>query len=298
MQLAIPDRVMSPVQRWETLLLRVAQEGFRNHVGDWCHPLSHQAYLIEREARRCVAAELDVAADNYPRSLRAQIPQRDCWGAIISLNFDSAWLPKNPRQPERSAPHGLPTNKIGRREQRRLTSNLLISGVDGGAHRRVWFPNGTCAAPETIRMGLNDYGATANAIQVAFAHLKRWERENGVSGKSPDGQLSVCTIALWHPSEGVNGLTETMGAPSLPLTWVAGFLYRPLVFAGVGLSDHESGLWWLLAQRGRNLARTDAPSKAFILVDANDRTAFWKLNLLVLNLSFARTGMRVGSVWC
>ena len=277
LQVAIPDNVMSPVQCWDTLLLRAAKEGFRDHVGVWCSPLSHQTHVIEKEARRCVAAVLKHAAAHYPDSSRAQITLRNFWGAVISLNFDAAWLP----QPDGVNTQGLsslcfPTSKIDHREKRRLSTSTLITGVDGGAHRRVWFPNGACAAPETIRMGLHDYGAAANAIQVAFAHLKKWERENGVSGKSPDAQLAACSVALRHASEGVSDLSEAMGEPPLPLTWVADFLYRPLVFAGLGMSDQESGLWWLLAQRARNLARTSTQSNAFILVDANDRQAFWR----------------------
>jgi hypothetical protein len=124
-------------------------------------------------------------------------------------------------------------------------------------------------------MGLHDYGAAANAIQVAFSHLKKWEREICVSSRL-ENQLAACTPALRNAIEGVNNLSAFMGEPPLPLTWVADFLYRPLVFAGVGMSDQESGLWWLLAQRARDLARTGAPSNAFILVDTNDRPAFWR----------------------
>lgn len=277
MQVAIPDKVMSPVQRWDTLVLRAAKEGFRDHAGVWRAPLSCQTHFIEKDARRCVAAVLNKAAAHYPESSRAQMPLRDFWGAVISLNFDAAWLPQSARMKAQACtPLGLLTSKIGQREKRRLTTSVLISGVDGGVHRRVWFPNGTCAAPETIRMGLHDYGAAANAIQVAFAHLKRWEREAGVSGKSPDVQLAACSVALRRASEGVNDLSEEMGEQPLPLTWVADFLYRPLIFAGVGMSDQESGLWWLLAQRVRNLVRTGSSSNTFILVGTNDRAEFWQ----------------------
>lgn len=277
MQVAIPDGVMSAVQRWDTLVLRAAKEGFRNHAGAWCVPLSCQTHFIEKEARRCVAAILNVAAVHYPQSTRAQVPLRDCWGAVISLNFDAAWLPQSVTCMTRGdSPIHLPTSKIESREKRRLATSTLISGVDGGAHRRVWFPNGTCAAPETIRMGLHDYGSAANAIQVAFSYLKKWERENGVSGKSPEVQIASCTAALRHASEGLSNLSVQLGEAPFPLTWVADFLYRPLVFAGVGMSDQESGLWWLLAQRARNLARTGTPPNVFILVDANDRTVFWR----------------------
>lgn len=56
-------------------------------------------------------------------------------------------------------------------------------------------------------------------------------------------------------------------------------LYRPVFFAGVGMSDAELGLWWLMAQRARNLAnvpRAQRP-RAFILVHERDtRLGFWR----------------------
>lgn len=278
MQVAIPDTVMSTVQRWNTLVLRAAQEGFRDHAGRRCAPLLRQAHFIEKEARRCVAAVLNEAAAQYPQSSRARMPLADCWGAVIYLNFDGAWLPESSKlKPRGFEAKNFPITIINHREKRRLTASVLIPCVDGGAHRRVWFPNGTCAAHETIRMGLHDYGVAAHAvIHGAFSHLKRWEREQSVSGKSPGEQLAACTAALRHASEGVNDLSELLGVRPLPLTWVADFLYRPLIFAGVGMSDQETGLWWLLAQRARNFARAGAPSNAFILLDAYDRPAFWR----------------------
>lgn len=277
MQVAIPDRVMSPTQRWDTLVLRAAKEGFRDRAGLWCAPLLRQTHFIEKEARHYVATVLNGAVDQYPLSSRAQIPRLKCWGSVISLNFDAAWLPESENLKSQGlAVACLPATRIDHREKRRLGTCAFMVGVDDGAYRRVWFPNGTCIAPETIRMGLHDYGAAAHAIQVAFSHLKKWERKIGLSIKPPEVQLDVCAVALRNASEGVIALSEFMGELPIPLTWVSDFLYRPLVFAGVGMSDQESGLWWLLAQRARNLSRTGTPSNVFILVDANDRTTFWR----------------------
>lgn len=280
MQVAAPEQIMSPVQRWETLLLRASKEGYRDHLGQWRKPAEQQAHFIEKEARRIVAAVLNEASQNYPQSLRARIPSLDCWGAVISLNFDMAWGAGVERLQHSSGADI--SDKINQREQRRLMTRVLIPGVDGGAHRSIWFPNGCVFAPETIRMGLHDYGTAPHAIQIAFAQIKRWERDSDVTGKSPEVQLNICSTALRHASEGVGDLSEFLGEKTMPLTWVADFLYRPLIFAGVGMSDQEAGLWWLLAQRARNLARTGAASNAFILVSANDRPAFWRTRLLGL----------------
>lgn len=70
------------------------------------------------------------------------------------------------------------------------------------------------------------------------------------------------------------------GAPThLPLTWVTEMLYRPVCFAGVGLSEAEVGLSWLMVQRARNLANVPPAQRprACILLDANDqRLPFWR----------------------
>ena len=280
MQVALPSRTMSPVQRWETLILRAAREGFLNHKSEWVAALSNQTHVIEKEARRAVAAVLNEATRNYPRSARASIPLSDCWGAVISMNFDEGWMSLNGTKPSfNSAVFGdqaFERRQISHREHRRLTHCSVLPGINDGAFRRVWFPNGACTTPETIRMGLHDYGAAAHSIQVAFARLKQWERDSRLAGKSPEVQFASVTTALRTASEGINTLSACMGEPALPLTWVADFLYRPLVFAGVGMSEQETGLWWLLAQHARNTARIGASANAFILVAADERSAFWR----------------------
>ena len=65
----------------------------------------------------------------------------------------------------------------------------------------------------------------------------------------------------------------------MPLTWVTEMLYRPVCFAGVGLSDAEFGLWWLMVQRARNLARVSPahrPPVAILVKDDDARLNFWR----------------------
>ncbi|MDD3884415.1 MAG: hypothetical protein PHW66_05705 [Gallionella sp.] len=272
LQVAVPSEVLSPVQRWETLVLRAVSERYKNHREQWVGEFTQQASVVENTARRVVANIIDEASQNYPQSTRAQIPLLDLWGAVISLNFDAAWLLKQFRQEKSEAKiRWEGSSKLSLREYKRLTHHLLMSGVEGGAYRRVWFPNGSSIAPETVRMGLHDYGTAPHSIQVAFSHLKKWERDN-----RSQGQIATCAAALREASEGVNNLPEFLGESPMPLSWVADFLYRPLIIAGVGLSDQESGLWWLLAQRARNIARAEAPANVYILVGEKDRPDFWR----------------------
>ncbi len=64
-----------------------------------------------------------------------------------------------------------------------------------------------------------------------------------------------------------------------PVTWVAEFLYRPVFIGGLGLSQDESGLWWLITQRARNLALIDPVNRPPIYILKNVKDAdidFWR----------------------
>lgn len=127
---------------------------------------------------------------------------------------------------------------------------------DGKANPRIWFPNGTVLCPKSIRMGLHDYGRSLTSIKKAFRKLKRWERGLlGPTKASSPAEFESIKAELRQSSELEHNLSRLLGEPEIPLTWIAEFMYRPLWFAGVGLSSQESGLWWLLAQRARNTAR-------------------------------------------
>ena len=278
LKVAVPSKALSPVQRWETLITRASAEGYTTPTSHVVKSGEHQPCLIEKNARRIVVATLAQAATDYPVSSRTRLPLRDSWGAVISLNFDDAWLMNagNPAAKRPSA-HQLTRQVVAfsGKELHRLTLNKLMVGVDSGAYRRLWFPNGACFAPETIRMGLHDYGAAAFAIKAAFSRLKQWENNYGISGKHQEGQRVQVCAALRYASEGAPTLDPFIEDSMMPLSWVADFLYRPLVFAGVGLSDQESGMWWLLAQRARNFSRKQITNRVYVLVKADDRPNFW-----------------------
>lgn len=66
MQVAAPSTAMSPVQRWETLLLRAAKEGFQDPAGEWHAPATTATYGIEAMARQHVVGVIKKASENYP----------------------------------------------------------------------------------------------------------------------------------------------------------------------------------------------------------------------------------------
>jgi len=274
MGVAVPVKLHTPVQRWESLITCAVKEGYKGHKGKDVKSLESAANVVEKKARKVVASILQEASKNYPHSTRSAFPKLDQWGSIISLNFDAAWLSESDMIDVGPADEPLGIQKG--QELKRLTFSKRIEGVDGGACRRIWFPNGNCFMPDTIRMGLHDYGSAPHAIKQAFSLLKQWESQVGINMKMSDVQHSEALSALRKASEGVNNFSGSFGEPPFPLTWVADFLYRPLIFAGVGLSDQDSGLWWLLAQRARNLARINEHQKTHILVHATDRSEFWQ----------------------
>ena len=324
MQVATPTEHQSPVLRWESMIIDAARDGYRDRRGHWRTagpPVPHEqrglGYLpvpathhIELDAKATVSKLLQVSSQDYPNSRRAEIPLDPCWGCVISLNFDHAWQPGLRRsdlkktQQVRSSDYGH--SQIGRepgdsnrcrrmtaREERRLAASVAPVATARCSRPRLWYPNGSILQPESIRMGLRDYGAAPEAIRLAFNRLKAWEQRQGFSALPQSIAYGRATDALIKASEaGLDAdLTEWFVDDSIeidrpfPMTWVAEFLYRPLVFAGVGLSDQETGIWWLLAQRRRNLARVENPANGSVRILLNrakgsgsqcdDRSAFW-----------------------
>jgi hypothetical protein len=267
MQVARPDRSLKPVLRWEALLDIGAKDGYATSGGLWRSPGSLATYRIEIDARRHVASVLSKAAEDYPGSRRARIPAQSKWASVISLNFDAAWYPRKP-----DLKHAK--NIDGRKDvlspeiPRLFTSIAPVDGVP-----RVWFPNGSTMAPLTIRMGLRDYGTASAGIYMCFKQLKQWERQTFAEGelRSREGFEKIAEILLRDEARSAPG-------EGPPRSWVTDFIYRPLVFAGVGLSEQEAGLWWLLRQKARNVARVSwASSQVQVLTNVN-RTEFGAAN--------------------
>jgi hypothetical protein len=259
MQVARPDRSLKPVLRWEALLDIGAKDGYATSGGLWRSPGSLATYRIEIEARRHVASVLSKAAEDYPGSRRARIPAQSKWASVISLNFDPAWYPRKP-----DLEHAK--NIDGRKDVLSPEIPRLfrsIAPVDGVP--RVWFPNGSIMECRTIRMGLRDYGTASAGILMAFRQLKKWERRrfSGVDLRSREGFEELARVLVQAEAQDAIG-------EGPPKSWVTDFIYRPLVFAGVGLSAQEAGLWWLLRQKARNVARVSGGTAAQVRVLTNE----------------------------
>lgn len=258
--------VMPQTLRWEVLLNRaICKQREGNAHGQGTEHAPQQANEVEGTLRGYVKEIIQQEAREYPASARSSVPLDECWGSIISLNFDAAWmeahgvkayLTNSPRKPKPSAV----------RKQRLHCYKPLPSGK-GQRQRRVWFPNGSADWKNTICLGLHDYGSAPHSIRCAFNALKKWERETPDPNETPDSKFQPIVNAMQHRDQTTARCPNQTNELAPLETWVADFLYRPLVFAGVGLSFKETGLWWLLVQRARNVARTSNPRKpAYVLV--------------------------------
>ena len=265
MKVALPSKDLSPVLRWERLIETAAKDGYQIGEGStWIPAACVNAAKIERHAKSMVAKIIGAENFRYPyQSRRAEYPKNQLWDSVVSLNFDNTWLQRD-NTVVCSTPTAAKYRGVKKDERDRLHYCLKAKDSMGP---KIWFPNGCSRNPRLIRMGLHDYGTQPHSIKSAFAEVRRFETKVG-PGKTEDYWTKYKLIlepALANLDDGVN-------------TWVADFLYRPLYFAGVGLSESEIGLWWLLVQRARNFAKLDASEipPTVALVDANcDRRSFW-----------------------
>ena len=266
--------------RWETLLLTAAANGYLSPKNGWIASAKvGKISGIEVHARLIVAGLISESQSTYPhQSNRARFPLDACWGSVVSLNFDTAWLTPSP-------PRGFLINanagnfsKAATREDQRMTHFHQVK-PSSDSPKRVWFPNGCVARGQSLRLGLREFGLQCAALNTAFNMAKRFETKASKNCNSPAQRLDEIRRILEALPNSTTGSTNN----PFPLTWVMEILYRPVLFAGVGLHTDEVGLWWLMCQRARNLARVQdncKPTAAILLRQDNRDLKFWRTNPL------------------
>ena len=166
---------------------------------------------------------------------------------IVCLNFEAFWIPKKETWHRNGGPK---KNFLGANiEVERLYRRITIHD------KQIWFPNGNIQRADSLRLGLRDFGFQASALKYAFDEFKSWEKKI-VGG---DLKKRGAYLKLLH------SLAKSPDAIPEADNWVRPFMLRPVIFCGVGLSESEQGLWWLLAQRARNFARLSNSPKVYIL---------------------------------
>jgi hypothetical protein len=264
MQIAIPEKNMPPIFRWEELLQMGANDGYLhpNSAIGWIKPRAKKTSEIERDAKKALANVIN-SISYQSNSARAQYAIEKGFETVISLNYDHHSAIK----PFCFGPT-IKSEKVtgySKKEFGRLFNRLTFNSNKND----IWYPNGCTEASDTIRVGLYDYGENPHAIKTAFKGIKSFEDMHPPEWSS---YKRVIENEFRLQREDPNSADPRL------FNWVAHFLYRPIYFAGVGLSQDEIGLWWLLSQRARNLSRIsqgDHPN-TMILIKSNDsRKDFW-----------------------
>ena len=264
---------------------KMVREGYVRPVGksQLAEPWSRRVSQVEADARRAAKIVLKRADDQKihewgrAREFR-QLPVTD----VVSLNFDLTWIDSTPVQfytPALAAPKEG-ANPLPNTELERLYSRITIP-----ENKNVWFPNGAVhpRGPE-IRLGLRDFGLQMNALQHGFQMFKAWESRMTKSKTEPMSTSNYMTL-LEKLDIGAKGDLQDADH------WVTRFMMRPVYILGAGLSPEEQGLWWLLAQRARNLARVDGAAPARILLNASTMTTEERL-------TWNRKAPIIEPIWC
>ena len=217
---------------WEQLVLEGVRSGLRGVSGRRVKR-SRQAHEVEFHLRRlvvdvledCAAIHRDVFA-NHETVVALSAFVRHQHVHIIDFNFDNLLLAAlstelQPRRGRISVSRGFP-GRDG--DLHNLITHWPVSEVESSA---VWKPHGCVSAPESLRLGVRDYGLQPAAYEWAFNEYKA----------ASDGR------------------PRRMRRNRVCDTWIAKMMVSECRIIGLGLSAQEWGLQWLFLQRARNRAR-------------------------------------------
>lgn len=217
---------------WEHMVLEGVQHGLRGLNGERIKR-SLQPNQVETQLRRWVVKVLSECAEIH----RAEFSRHPIVGAlsnsmrgrevhIIDLNFDD--LPLTALKTERKEPTGRALPKRGYPGRKADLDSLFAHWrVRQFSRSCIWKPHGCVRKPESLRLGLRDYGLQSSVYAWAFDEYKKASRGN------PDAKQG-------------QGVMDN---------WIAKMMELECRIIGVGLSAEEWGLQWLFMQRARNLAR-------------------------------------------
>ena len=133
-----------------------------------------------------------------------------------------------------------------------LYERKLVSSSSPKVYSKVWHPHGHIGRPESLRLGMRDYGFLPQSYYIAFRIFKKWESE--VAGKLNGAAKYNRLIEALEEMDAVHGTQSPLSPAD---NWVTRFMLYPVDFIGVGLSQVEIGMRWLLVQRARNFAKVD-----------------------------------------
>lgn len=244
---------------WDSMMIAAA----RNN-GKAAHQVETVARKWVRQVIEEYAEKLEEDTEKWVPAMKdryrifAELP----WRHVISLNFDALWVEYGLGGSVELLPRPSASSK------QRIALRYRVIYKDDQRQMTVWYPHGTLDLPGSICLGLRDYGGLMPQANAAFVHYKAWERQ-----QLPGSRLSS---QEWRPVREKLQSLLAGDQSDPPVSSVSLMLTHPLIFLGCGLSRPEWGLWWVLNQRQRNLARVGSlePS-VFVLKGSKDRNEFW-----------------------
>jgi hypothetical protein len=183
----------------------------------------------EKRLLRAMAGELDrVYAPEGKTRAFAQRFLACGFSDVISFNFDRALQVEAPGW---------------QRERPRFSTTKTHARV---ADTRVWYPHGCVSHPDSIHLGMREYGGFIAELESA---RKQYKLEESALAKKLGSRDAVWAAQRANPK-----------------SWLTVAMSAPLVFVGFGLGREEWPLWWFLNQRARNHARAriERPVFAFM----------------------------------
>ena len=131
-----------------------------------------------------------------------------------------------------------------------LYGRKIIASPSTETCSAIWHPHGHVSRIDSLRLGMRDYGFLPQSYFCAYQEFKKWE--GVVAGKLDGAAKYKKLIQALEEMDAVQGSKSPVSPAD---NWVTRFMLYPVDFIGVGLSQVEIGMRWLLVQRARNFAK-------------------------------------------
>jgi hypothetical protein len=240
-----------PVLDWENMVC---------YLGNLCcnDKLGIKAVKVERKLKELSCKKLkEISKD------KIEIYQKNNFIAgklenssihLLSLNFESlAYGILKPKKRTIAKGRGeifdLTSNEYVRKSDAKLLYDRFIC-KNHSNHSTVWHPHGHAGRVDSLVLGMRDYGFLPLSYFYAFNQFKKWENEIAKNLQGAEKyQKLIEELKLFDDRSDSSSVIHPAD------NWVTRFMLYPVTFIGVGLSQVEIGMRWLLVQRARNFLR-------------------------------------------
>lgn len=177
---------------------------------------------------------------------------------MVTLNFDSLGVSAEKAKwaPPKATERFRKKSRLRKEDWPLLYARRFITANEPQSPGVVWHAHGCIDQPQTIRLGLRDYGLMPQIYEHAFRTFKAWERKQLRRRVGDEGPLKAQDHSWMLGQLQKLDRGELNDADSVQADhWVIRFMLLPVRVIGASMSKEETGLRWLMVQRERNLAR-------------------------------------------